>query len=254
MSIASPEHWTGAWAGEAVALEVRGTGEIAGTTARPEVTWEAGEMRVEVEPARRVDLVVHTREARVSVKGTVFTVSRSLLGTRVEVERGAVVARCLLTGVDHLLEAEGARLCLPTTAPGLLARARALQDRSAPGEEVLETVSMLREIDPDYYSPAFYTPHPGSDLYQYCIDNDLSLIKSHDSYRRNPDEAKIKGIDYEWLAWALRESQRRTVPNRLRRWVHLQRQRLGHYVRARGVGGALAARPRKGLTSLERDA
>jgi len=86
-------------------------------------------------------------------------------------------------------------------------------------EEVLETISMLKKIDPDYYSPAFYTPHPGSDLYQYCLGNDLSLIESHDGYRRNPDEAKIKGIDYEWLTWALQESQKRTWYNSLRRRV-----------------------------------
>ena len=84
-------------------------------------------------------------------------------------------------------------------------------------EEVLETISMLREIDPDYHSPAFYTPHPGSDLYDYCIENDLSLILDHDSYRRNPDGAKIKGVDYEWLQWAVAASQQRTWPNRLRR-------------------------------------
>jgi anaerobic magnesium-protoporphyrin IX monomethyl ester cyclase len=84
-------------------------------------------------------------------------------------------------------------------------------------EEVLETISMLKEIDPDYYSPAFYTPHPGSDLYTYCLEHDLSLIRDHDSYRRNPDEAKIKGVDYTWLNWALAESQRRTWYNRLRR-------------------------------------
>ena len=78
---------------------------------------------------------------------------------------------------------------------------------------------MLKQIDPDYYSPAFYTPHPGSDLYTYCLENDLSLIKSHDSYRRNPNEPKIKGIDYQWLQWALAESQRRTLPNQLRRQV-----------------------------------
>jgi len=84
-------------------------------------------------------------------------------------------------------------------------------------EEVLETVSMLKKIDPDYYSPAFYTPHPGSDLYDYCQEHGLSLIADHDSYRRNPDEAKIKGVDYQWLHWALEESQRRTWYNRLRR-------------------------------------
>jgi anaerobic magnesium-protoporphyrin IX monomethyl ester cyclase len=86
-------------------------------------------------------------------------------------------------------------------------------------EEVMETISMLKQIDPDYYSPAFYTPHPGSDLYAYCMEHDLSLIASHDSYRRNPGEAKIKGVDYAWLQWALAESQRRTWPNRAKRQV-----------------------------------
>ena len=84
-------------------------------------------------------------------------------------------------------------------------------------DEVRDTISMLKEIDPDYYSPAFYTPHPGSDLYDYCLANDLSLITSHDQYRRNPTETKIKGQDYQFLQWALQESQRRTLPNRLRR-------------------------------------
>jgi anaerobic magnesium-protoporphyrin IX monomethyl ester cyclase len=84
-------------------------------------------------------------------------------------------------------------------------------------EEVKETISMLTEIDPDYYSPAFYTPHPGSDLYDYCIENDLSLITSHDQYRRNPTETKIKGQDYEFLKWAVEESQRRKPVNALQR-------------------------------------
>lgn len=73
-------------------------------------------------------------------------------------------------------------------------------------EEVMDTVKMIKKIRPDHYSAAFYTPHPGSDLYDYCIENDLSLIKSHDSYRRNPTEAKIKGVDYEFLHWAMQES------------------------------------------------
>ena len=109
-------------------------------------------------------------------------------------------------------------------------------------EEVLETISMLKVIDPDYYSPAFYTPHPGSDLYDYCIQNDLSLIKDHDSFRRNPDEAKIKGVDYEWLMWALNESQKRTPYNRLRRGVrrlwkrYAQPKKIAHKLR-RLLGG-----------------
>ena len=84
-------------------------------------------------------------------------------------------------------------------------------------EEVMETISMLKIIDPDYYSPAFYTPHPGSTLFEYCVENNLSMIADHDGYRRNPTEPKIKGLDYEFLRWALDESQRRTWNNALRR-------------------------------------
>jgi radical SAM superfamily enzyme YgiQ (UPF0313 family) len=85
--------------------------------------------------------------------------------------------------------------------------------------EVLETVSMLKEIDPDYYSPAFYTPHPGTDLYDYTMEHGLSLIEDYDSYRRNPTELKIKGHDWAFMRWALAESQRRKPINQLKRTI-----------------------------------
>lgn len=84
-------------------------------------------------------------------------------------------------------------------------------------DEIRDTIAMLKEIDPDYYSPAFYTPYPGNDLYDYCMEHDLSLIKSHDGYSRNPTEPKIKGHDAEFLTWALKESQRRKLPNAVKR-------------------------------------
>ena len=86
-------------------------------------------------------------------------------------------------------------------------------------DEMRATIRMLKQIDPDYYSPAFYTPHPGSDLFDYCMENDLSLITSHEQYRRSPTEAKIKGMDYDFLRWALAESQRRKPWNQFRRQV-----------------------------------
>lgn len=89
-------------------------------------------------------------------------------------------------------------------------------------QEVMETVRLMKEIDPDYYSPAFFTPHPGTDLYDYAVQHDLSRITDYDSYRRNPTEPKIKGQDYEFLKWAMRESQRRKLPNAFRRWVKRQ--------------------------------
>jgi anaerobic magnesium-protoporphyrin IX monomethyl ester cyclase len=101
-------------------------------------------------------------------------------------------------------------------------------------EEVLDTISMLKEIDPDWYSPAFYTPHPGSDLYDYCIEHDLSLVTSHDQYRRNPWETKIRGQDPEFLRWALRESQRRKPMNAAKRradYVHRRYARPDKIIR-----------------------
>ncbi len=84
-------------------------------------------------------------------------------------------------------------------------------------EEVMDTVRMIREIDPDYFSPAFFTPHPGTDLYEYVMKHNLSLITNYDQYRRNPTEPKIKGQDYEFLKWARDYSQKRKLKNRIRR-------------------------------------
>lgn len=85
--------------------------------------------------------------------------------------------------------------------------------------EVRQTISMVKEIDPDYYSPAFYTPHPGSDLYDYCQEHGLSLVDDYDSYRRNPTEPKVRGLDFAFLQRALAESMRRKPANALRRRV-----------------------------------
>ena len=51
---------------------------------------------------------------------------------------------------------------------------------------------------------------------------DLSRITDYDSYRRNPTEPKIKGQDYEFLRWAMAESQRRQPLNAFRRWLRRQ--------------------------------
>ncbi len=92
-------------------------------------------------------------------------------------------------------------------------------------EEVLETVRLMKEIDPDYYSPAFFTPHPGTDLYDYVVEHNLSRISDYDSYRRNPTEPKIKGQDYDFLRWAMAESQRRTPLHAAKRWLRYQWRR-----------------------------
>lgn len=84
-------------------------------------------------------------------------------------------------------------------------------------KEVIDTVNMIKKIRPEHYSPAFYTPAPGSDLFAYCEKNNLSLIKNHDNYRRNPTKAKIKGLDYKFLNWAVMESMGANYNGKLKR-------------------------------------
>jgi radical SAM superfamily enzyme YgiQ (UPF0313 family) len=64
-------------------------------------------------------------------------------------------------------------------------------------EEMLMTYDMIRRIKPDQHSPAVFTPAPGSELYDYCISNDLVLIDSSSGYQRTPlSGAKIRGVNY----------------------------------------------------------
>lgn len=84
-------------------------------------------------------------------------------------------------------------------------------------EEVQATVEMIRDIDPEYYSPAFYTPQPGTELGRWVEEQGLGLTSDDLPMRRNPDAPKIRGIDYGFLRRALRQSRRRRPGNRLRR-------------------------------------
>lgn len=76
--------------------------------------------------------------------------------------------------------------------------------------EVIETVQMaqkIKQIQPRaILSWASYTPHPGSELFDYCQENDLSLIKQASDYRRYFEgrmSPKIRGVDYKFLEWAV---------------------------------------------------
>ncbi len=74
-------------------------------------------------------------------------------------------------------------------------------------DEMRETVRMIRTIRPDYCSPSVFTPAPGSELYAYCRENDLSLIDSAAGYRRDAmSGAKIKGVDYSLVQRMVAES------------------------------------------------
>ena len=86
-------------------------------------------------------------------------------------------------------------------------------------EEALKTVEMIKKIAPYTPSPAFYTPLPGSNLFEYCEKNNLSLIKDHTEYKRNPTTPKIKGIDYDFLNKALEATTKMSRGLRFRRKI-----------------------------------
>ncbi|MHB8876697.1 MAG: B12-binding domain-containing radical SAM protein [Myxococcaceae bacterium] len=104
-------------------------------------------------------------------------------------------------------------------------------------EEVRDTVRMLRAIAPEHHSPAFFTPHPGSALFSYCEEHRLSLIRSHDSFRRNPTEAKIRGVDYDFLQWAVLESMGQNLPFIPASWLNALKRRVAPFFQRHPVLG-----------------
>jgi radical SAM superfamily enzyme YgiQ (UPF0313 family) len=66
-------------------------------------------------------------------------------------------------------------------------------------EDLEMTLQMMKAIRPELPSAAYFAPIPGSDLYDYCQNNDLIKSAAYRDYVRNPAHGKIKGIDYTML-------------------------------------------------------
>jgi anaerobic magnesium-protoporphyrin IX monomethyl ester cyclase len=66
-------------------------------------------------------------------------------------------------------------------------------------EDDIETVKAIRKIDPEIVSYSFFTPIPGSYLYDFCLRSNLILSPSVSLGLRFPDEGKIKNVDYQLL-------------------------------------------------------
>lgn len=122
-----------------VGLTWTGAGELTGTERAPHIRWDHGRLEVEVRPQAGVGLVVDTRDARVSVVGTGFSVDRTVLGTVVAVDHGVVAVDCA-SGESRRVTAGEQVLCLPHDVGGLLGRARALHDAHASPADELHTV------------------------------------------------------------------------------------------------------------------
>lgn len=69
-------------------------------------------------------------------------------------------------------------------------------------EDDMMTVEGVISVAPVHYSPAFYTPVPGSTLYDFYRNNNLIIIGSEDKEglsNRGAMAPKVKGVDYEFL-------------------------------------------------------
>jgi len=69
--------------------------------------------------------------------------------------------------------------------------------------EIEDTVLLAKKIKPTIASCSFYAPMPGSDIYDYCLKNDLILEKDYVHLSRDPRRPKIKGVDYIFATKAL---------------------------------------------------
>jgi len=69
-------------------------------------------------------------------------------------------------------------------------------------EDSIATIEMIKRIDAEHLQLFYFTPIPGTYLYDYCIKNDLMIRKVEDAFdieRSDCYTKNIKGIDYEFL-------------------------------------------------------
>jgi anaerobic magnesium-protoporphyrin IX monomethyl ester cyclase len=65
-------------------------------------------------------------------------------------------------------------------------------------EDDIKTAEAVRKINPEVISCSFFSPIPGSYLYDFCVKKNL-ILASAQAGLRFADEPKIKGVDYKFL-------------------------------------------------------
>lgn len=67
-------------------------------------------------------------------------------------------------------------------------------------EEVLLTIELIKAIKPYSTGISHFTPFPGSDLYTYCVKNNLFKVTNYDVFHNGRNsKSKIKGVNYRFL-------------------------------------------------------
>lgn len=66
-------------------------------------------------------------------------------------------------------------------------------------QDALATARMIDEIHPEHGSPFWFTPIPGTDIYNYCATNDLILNSKRSIERTGVFEPTLKGPNYPYI-------------------------------------------------------
>ncbi len=124
---------------DGVRLRYVGSGDLDVRDGQPTIKWQSGNLDIDVDHGRGIELTILTQEGAIEVIGTMLAVERSALGTEVSVSHGLVEVTCVKAEPLHVSAGEAA-VCEPVTAAGRLGRARHLQLTGASSPEVLLAV------------------------------------------------------------------------------------------------------------------
>jgi anaerobic magnesium-protoporphyrin IX monomethyl ester cyclase len=103
--------------------------------------------------------------------------------------------------------------------------------------DIEDTYRLMRTINPEIHAASYFSPIPGSDLYEYCKEKGLINVTSYDMYARGAVGNKLKGVDYKALGRMKKKIEKRTpawyqesyyASCVIKRWKGLIKQ--GHYI------------------------
>jgi radical SAM superfamily enzyme YgiQ (UPF0313 family) len=66
-------------------------------------------------------------------------------------------------------------------------------------EESEMTARMIKDSQPEFPSPFWFTPIEGTEIYKYCRDNDLILNTDETVERTGVFVPRIKNVDYDHI-------------------------------------------------------
>ena len=169
--------WTAATVSRDVQLQFEGSGHARAVDREHRIDWIQGTLEVSVTPDQGIDLQVETPEATVAVVGTVFTVTRYGVSTRVSVERGKVSVTCEGSQPTVITADDGEKICYSDDP---IAFANRSKDRLQTGDfdDVVDLSTRgLPLAEPGSYADAAMRTYR-AEARLYRNDADLASIKA----------------------------------------------------------------------------